>query len=145
MERIKRWFQRTPKLSDRDRIRNILVKEVAYASALAGFLCNGINRGREARITIEIDGTSCEIGIQASAKEPLMEYIANWAVREKLAKHVRLEEFDQQGRGGGGEVMTVGPSVGVWFTEKQILHLPDDVYSRLYPPDEKTGHSDPEI
>lgn len=97
---LDRIFGRRAPETDRERVRNLLVKEVAYASALAGFLSNGVNRGREARITIEIDGTACQIGIQASAKEPLLEYMANWAVREKLAKHVRLDEFDKEGGGG---------------------------------------------
>jgi hypothetical protein len=94
IEKIKRVFRRTPKLSDRERLRNQIVKEVALSSALAGFLCHGFNRGRSAKITVEIDGLSCEIGLLASPKEPLMEYFANWACAEKLRKEHRLSEFD---------------------------------------------------
>jgi hypothetical protein len=141
------WRIRKPvtALSDRDRLRNILVKEVEYSAALAGFLCHGLNHGRAAKITIEIDGTSCDIGILVMKGDPLMEYLTQWACAKKIEKYVRLGEFDQQGKGGGGVALTVGPSAGVWFTEKQVLVLPDDVYNLLYPPAEKTGDSGPEI
>ena len=105
---IKNVLRRTPRLSDRDRVRNILVREVAYSSALAGFICHGVNHGSHARITIEIDGTACEIGILAAADEPLMVYLAQWACVQKLKKHIRLEEFNRE---SGGR-QDIGPSGG---------------------------------
>jgi hypothetical protein len=137
---IKNILRPTPKLSDRDRIRNHLVKETALAEALAGFLLNGYNHGRSATITVEIDGLSCEVSILAMANEPLMEYLCNWICAQKLKKHIRLEEFDKAIRENALEV--VGP--GSWVIrkqEKQILTLPDDVYGRLYPSDRQTGES----
>jgi hypothetical protein len=98
------FFRPTPKLSDRDRLRNQLVKEVAYAEALAGFLLNGYNRGHAVKITVEIDGLGCEVAILASGEEALFEYLCNWVCAEKVRKHIRLEEFDQQGRGGSGSL-----------------------------------------
>jgi hypothetical protein len=103
MNTLRTWWCRITKpktaLSDRYRIRNLLLKEEAYASALAGFLVHGYNHGRSAKITITIDGTACEIGILASANEPLIEYLAQWACAEKLKKHIRLEEFDKVDNG----------------------------------------------
>ncbi len=95
-------FRRTPKLSDRERLRNQIVKEVALSSALAGFLCNGFNRGHAAKLTIEIDGLACEVAILDLPNEPLMEYLANWACAQNLAKAVNLGEFDKQGRSEQG-------------------------------------------
>jgi hypothetical protein len=140
MEILKNVFRRTPKLSDRDLVRNQLVSETVLADALAGFLLNGYNHGRSAKISVEIDGLTCQVSILASANEPLLEYLCNWICAQKLKKHIRLEEFDKAV--GQNALEIVGP--GSWVVrkeEKQILDLPADVYARLYPKDRQTGES----
>lgn len=97
---LKKWFGRKSALSDRDRIRNQIVAEVTYATALAGFLYHAFNHGHGVRITVGVDGDECGVAILANAKEPLVEYLANWACAEKIRKENRLDEFD---KGGGGQ------------------------------------------
>lgn len=53
-----------------------------------------------------VDGDECGVAILASAKEPLVEYLANWACAEKIRKENRLDEFD---KGGGGVPSISGP------------------------------------
>lgn len=89
--------------SDRARVAKMIIREAAYADALCGFLCHGFNHGKAVKITIEIDGTACEVGILATGNEPLMEYLANWAVGEKLKKMERLDEFYKAAEGGADE------------------------------------------
>jgi hypothetical protein len=68
------------------------------ATDLADTLCNAFRRASRVRITIQVDDIDCGTGILARANEPLIEYFANWALAEKIAKYDRLEEFDQIGR-----------------------------------------------
>jgi hypothetical protein len=96
---IKSWLSRKQKLSDRDRVRNMLVKEATYATALAGFLCHAFNHGHGVRITVQADGEECGVAILAHAKEPLVEYLAQWSCAQKLVKVDRLDEFDKGGEG----------------------------------------------
>ena len=88
-------FGKKPVISDQEMVRGQIVKEIEMAASLARFLLCAVNRGHGAKITIEVDGVRCEIGILAKANEPLMEYLANWACLEKIKKHSRLEEFDK--------------------------------------------------
>jgi hypothetical protein len=151
MNRLQKWLERKRSLarirregtarSDRERIRNILVKEAAYSSALAGFLCHAFNHGRGVRITVQADGEQCGIAILAHAKEPLVEYLAEWACAQKLVKVERLEEFDKRMDAGGRAEMTGPGSWVIRLEEKQILHLPDDLYRRLYGDAGQTGKS----
>ena len=88
-------FGKKPVISDQERVRGQIVKEIEMSASLARFLLCAVNRGHAAKITIEVDGVLCEIGILAKANEPLMEYLANWACLEKIKKHSRLEAFDK--------------------------------------------------
>jgi hypothetical protein len=101
MNRIQAWWARIrqPKTAetDRERIRNILVKEATYAAALAGFVTHAYNHGHGVRITLHVDGEQCGIAILAHAKEPLIEYLAQWSCAQKLVKQDRLGEFDKEG------------------------------------------------
>jgi hypothetical protein len=92
---LKKWFNQTPKSSDRQRVRDLLVRELVMATDLADTLCNAFRRAGRVRITIQVDDIDCGTGILARANEPLIEYFANWAVGEKMAKADRLEEFDK--------------------------------------------------
>jgi hypothetical protein len=105
---IKRGFRRTPKLSDRDRIRGILIDESMLAHGLARFLQVAVNNGKSARIRFEVDGSVCEVGIVIRSEDDLMEYLANWACAKSMQKKERLEEFDK----GGGGVPSVSGIVG---------------------------------
>jgi hypothetical protein len=104
MNRLQAWWGRIwqPKAAETDRqqIRNMLVREATYSSALAGFLCNAYNRGHGVRITIQVDGEQCGVAILAHAREPIVEYLAEWSCAQKLTKMDRLDEFDKQGGGG---------------------------------------------
>jgi hypothetical protein len=88
-------FGRKKVQTDQQRIRNILVKEVTYSTALAGFLTHAYNHGHGVRITIQVDGDDCGIAILAHAREPLVEYLAQWSCAQKLVKQDRLDEFDK--------------------------------------------------
>jgi hypothetical protein len=88
-------LRQTRKLSDRQRVRDLLVRELVMATDLADTLCTAFRRAQRMRITIQVDDIDCSTGILARANEPLMEYFANWAVGEKIRKADRLDEFDK--------------------------------------------------
>ena len=87
-------------LTDRQRVRKMIIEEAMAASDMAAFLSIALNSGRSAKITVEVDGFLCPVGILCGAAEPLMEYLANWACAKSLEKRDRLDQFDRQDRGG---------------------------------------------
>jgi hypothetical protein len=82
------------------------------ATDLTDTLCNAFRRGNRVRITIQVDDIDCIVGILARANEPLIEYFANWAVTEKLAKSQRLNEFDRQASISHSDVLVSSGDVG---------------------------------
>jgi hypothetical protein len=93
-EKVKR-IRRGPDWDSREHVRNILLQEAELSRGFRDFLCHAVNKGHAARVTVEVDGIKCETGLLLSAKEPLMEYLANWAARERIAKQERLSEYDK--------------------------------------------------
>lgn len=89
-----------PEMDPRERESNRLREEMRLASIFATFTQAAHNRGYEAKLTIEVDGVPCETGLLLSAKEPLMEYLANWACAEHYKKAARLMEFEKRDRNG---------------------------------------------
>lgn len=98
---IKRFFKwlradwMLPEINPRDREMNRLREEIRLASVFATFVMEAHNRGFEAKLTIEVDGVPCETGLILSAKEPLLEYLANWACAQHYKKAARLMEFEK--------------------------------------------------
>lgn len=127
MNRLQAWWGRIRKPetaeTNQQRIRNILVKEATYSTALAGFLCHAFNHGHGVRITIQVDGDECGVAILAHAKEPLIEYLAQWSCAQKLVKVERLEEFDKAGGGDAERAIAVYKEAGVELTEDQKAYI----------------------
>jgi hypothetical protein len=91
-----RIFGKKIRVSDEQRIRSILVDECRLSYGMSHFLSNAVNRGRSAKITIEVDGETCEVGIMCRADDGLMEYLANWACSKAIVKVERLSEYDRE-------------------------------------------------
>jgi hypothetical protein len=91
-------IKRTRVVDDRERQLDLLREEVRMSSQFATFMCEAFNRGYSAKLTIEVDGVGCETGLLLSGKEPLMDYLANWACGEMYKKADRLMQFEKADR-----------------------------------------------
>jgi hypothetical protein len=91
----RRGFGNRIRLSEKDKIRAMLVAEAEYARMMADFLAQGVNSGTEAKLTIQIDGAMCEIGVSCKPAGDLMSYLVNWARAQKIVKAIQLKEYDQ--------------------------------------------------
>jgi hypothetical protein len=102
MNKLQAWWTgiRKPRArqTDRDRIRAILVDESLLSHGFAKFLQIAVNTGRTAKISVEVDGSRCEVGVSCRGDSDLVEYFANWAAAKYMSKVERLAEFDRDER-----------------------------------------------
>jgi hypothetical protein len=113
-------FGKKSLVTDRDRIRLEIVAEVEMATQFAQFVTAAFNRGYAGKITVEVDGVTCEVGVLCGTKEGLFEYLANWACAEKIRKQVRLEQFDKEVGEGYKATMSQGGKSWVLSREERF-------------------------
>jgi hypothetical protein len=83
--------------TDRQRLRQMIADETEAAAVFGEFMSAAYNRGYAMKLTVEVDGVGCEVGLLCSRNPSLMEFLANWACAEKIRAAIRLEEFDKEG------------------------------------------------
>src|ERR1700679_2668171 len=94
-KRVMAMRERVPKEDDRAYVRRLMSNEAELSKIFLYFMLEAVNRGGEACITIEVDGQKCISGVFVPVKDPMMEYIANWAATQRTKKTMALDEFDR--------------------------------------------------